>query len=68
MGPIRKWITENERNGPAENWDKNQILPVKFVDFLEALKSVKSSVGPTEIVRYKEWNSTFGTFQIQDQD
>ena len=68
MGPIREWITKNEGIDVAEKWDENQIRPVKLVDFLAALKSVKSSVGPTEIVRYKDWNSVFGTFQIPDHD
>jgi SpoVK/Ycf46/Vps4 family AAA+-type ATPase len=67
MGPIRDLITNNPEV-EADQWDQANIRQVDLRDFEMALKNVKSSVGPEEIVRYKEWNKTFGSFDIVDQD
>ena len=65
MGPIRDMISLNAEEN-AENWDEKQIRKVVKDDFIKALKNVKSSVSPSEIVRYREWNTVFGSFDIKD--
>jgi SpoVK/Ycf46/Vps4 family AAA+-type ATPase len=67
MGPIREMIAKNSQI-EADQWDEKNIREVNLEDFTLALKNVKSSVGPEEIVRYKEWNKTFGSFDIIDKD
>lgn len=67
MGPIRDMISENA-GLDADLWDQSKIRPVDLRDFEMAIKNVKSSVGAQEIVRYKEWNKTFGSFDIVDPD
>jgi SpoVK/Ycf46/Vps4 family AAA+-type ATPase len=52
----------------AENWNENNIRQVILKDFELALKNVKTSVSPEEIVRYKEWNAIFGSFDIKDEE
>ena len=67
MGPIRDMISLNAEEN-AENWDEKQIRKVVKDDFIKALKNVKSSVSPSEIVRYREWNTVFGSFDIKDEE
>jgi SpoVK/Ycf46/Vps4 family AAA+-type ATPase len=67
MGPIRDMILSNS-NIEADQWDESKIRDVHLKDFVKALKNVKSSVSPDEIIRYKEWNKTFGSFDIVDKD
>ena len=45
----------------CQDWDSNQMRKVNMQDFYKALKGIKSSVIPDEIIRYKT-RSTFGLF------
>ena len=67
MGPIRDMIACNAQTS-ADQWDESKIRQVNFQDFVAAMKNVKTSVSPEEIVRYKECNKTFGSFDIPETD
>jgi len=36
-------------------------LPAKMIDFLEVLKKVSPSVSKTDLVKYEQWMSEFGS-------
>ncbi|KPP61601.1 hypothetical protein Z043_120280 [Scleropages formosus] len=38
----------------------DQVRPILYADFQEALKTVRPSVSPKDLELYEEWNKTFG--------
>lgn len=38
----------------------DQVRPILYSDFLEALKTVRPSVSPKDLELYEDWNRTFG--------
>ena len=43
---------------------KDDVPPIRLVDFKNALKHVKSSVSPNDLKLYLEWNKTYGCGSI----
>lgn len=56
MGPVRSISITDMRNVAAEN-----VRPVNFNDFHDALKCVRASVSPNDLEQYVKWNKTFGS-------
>lgn len=56
LGPIRDMSF-----GDIENISADQVRPISFVDFQEALQNVKPSVSDKDLDIYIEWNNTFGS-------
>ncbi|XP_064193555.1 fidgetin-like protein 1 [Anguilla rostrata] len=55
LGPIRSiQIADIATISPE------QVRPMLYSDFQEALKTVRPSVSPKDLELYKEWNQTFG--------
>lgn len=47
------------------DWERLSITdlrPLQKKDFKEALRRIRPSVAPTELIRYEEWNRVFGSF------
>ncbi|CAI9728748.1 fidgetin 1 [Octopus vulgaris] len=56
LGPIRSLSF-----GDIENISADQVRPIQFSDFEDALIHVKASVSPKDLEGYIVWNSTFGS-------
>ncbi|XP_052814845.1 fidgetin-like protein 1 [Mya arenaria] len=56
LGPIRDMSF-----GDIENISADQVRPITFVDFEEALQNVRPSVSDRDLDVYLEWNKTFGS-------
>ncbi|XP_052427809.1 fidgetin-like protein 1 isoform X1 [Carassius gibelio] len=55
LGPIRSICLNDIATISAE-----QVRPILFSDFQEALKTVRPSVSSKDLELYEEWNKTFG--------
>ncbi|XP_036395645.1 fidgetin-like protein 1 [Megalops cyprinoides] len=55
LGPIRSIQVADIATISPE-----QVRPILYTDFLEALKTVRPSVSPKDLQLYEEWNKTFG--------
>ncbi|KAJ8353613.1 hypothetical protein SKAU_G00211800 [Synaphobranchus kaupii] len=55
LGPIRSIQIADIATISAE-----QVRPILYSDFQEALKTVRPSVSPKDLELYEEWNKTFG--------
>ncbi|KAL7877694.1 hypothetical protein SRHO_G00043370 [Serrasalmus rhombeus] len=55
LGPIRS-IQLND----IATITPEQVRPILYCDFQEALKTVRPSVSPKDLELYEEWNKTFG--------
>lgn len=55
MGPIRSIRFED-----LQSIDVKDVRLVNFVDFTNALKRVRASVSPNDLVQYEKWDSTYG--------
>ena len=66
MIPVRDLIKKCGKK--SEDWKKDEMRPVVLNDFLEALMTVKTSVNPSEIVRYKIWNDEFGFSKFTEEE
>lgn len=55
MGPVRSIPFTQMQNISAEN-----VRPVNFNDFNDALKRVRASVSPDDLQQYIKWNNTYG--------
>lgn len=58
LGPIR-----SIKN--IKTIDLNQVRPIIFKDFTDAMNQVKASVSQDDLQAYYKWNSTFGSVAIQ---
>lgn len=56
MGPIRSISLNDMKNVAIEN-----VRPVNFNDFNNALQSVRASVSPNDLQQYVVWNNTYGS-------
>ncbi|GAB1599478.1 spastin-like, partial, partial [Argonauta hians] len=56
LGPIRSLSF-----GDIENISADQVRPIQFCDFEDALFHVKASVSPKDLEGYIVWNRMFGT-------
>lgn len=66
MGPIRDLMgVVGIQN--CQDWNIEEIRPLKINDLMNSLQRVKTSVSPDEIVRYKIWNQQFGLFDIAEE-
>ncbi|XP_059167136.1 fidgetin-like protein 1 isoform X2 [Physella acuta] len=57
LGPIRSIPIEE-----METITPDQVRPILFRDFEEALCQVRASVSPKDLELYTEWSKTFGSF------
>jgi len=48
--------------------DKNELPPIAFQDFLNAVQRVKATVSENDLVVYKKWNQQFGAVKCYDED
>ncbi|XP_068597633.1 fidgetin-like protein 1 [Brachionichthys hirsutus] len=55
LGPIR-----SIQLGDISNITADQVRPILYKDFQEALKTVRPSVSSKDLELYEEWNKTFG--------
>ncbi|XP_068183945.1 fidgetin-like protein 1 [Antennarius striatus] len=55
LGPIR-----SIHMGDISNISADQVRPILYCDFQEALKTVRPSVSSKDLELYEEWNKTFG--------
>lgn len=55
LGPIR-----SIRFGDITTVTTEQVRPIVFSDFQEALNSVRPSVSPADLQLFEQWNETFG--------
>ena len=56
MMPIRTLSMEQ-----METIDANDVRPVGFVDFQEALKVIRPSVSSDDLTMYTDWDKTYGS-------
>ena len=66
MIPVRDLIKKCGKK--SEDWKKDEMRPANINDFLQALETVKTSVNPSEIVRYKIWNDEFGFSKFTEEE
>jgi SpoVK/Ycf46/Vps4 family AAA+-type ATPase len=59
MGPIRQLGTR------ALEVDVNDIPPISFKHFRQALRGMRPSVSPQDLVHYVEWDRLYGTKRTQ---
>jgi fidgetin-like protein 1 len=50
------------------NVDVSQIRPLNLEDFREALKNVKATVNQNDLRKFMEWNDSYGSFPIREED
>lgn len=63
MGPIR------QLGARALEVDVADVPPISYKHFRQALKGMKPSVSPADLVQYIEWDKTFGSKRaVQDED
>ncbi|XP_056290812.1 fidgetin-like protein 1 [Pseudoliparis swirei] len=55
LGPIR-----SIRLGDIATIAAEQVRPILYEDFQEALKAVRPTVSPKDLELYEDWNNTFG--------
>jgi hypothetical protein len=55
MYPLRDLISKHGSEN-CEDWQKTDLRPVIFKDLVLAIKTIRSSVGEDEIIRYIKWN------------
>lgn len=48
--------------------DLNEIPPISYKHFRKALRSVRPSVAPADLVHYLEWDKIYGTKRVEDVD
>jgi len=65
MGPIRE-IAATKR-GNIMHVDPQDLPPVSLRHFQHAFENVLSSVSPTDLERYIEWNNLYGSFRKYDE-
>lgn len=59
MGPIR------DLGAHALEVDSNEIPPISFKHFRQALRGMKPSVAPSDLVQYEEWDNMYGSRRAQ---
>ncbi|XP_021297272.1 spastin-like [Herrania umbratica] len=64
MGPIREAIKEANNGKGICELKPEDLRPVSFKDFKNALKEVRPSVSKQELVAYVEWNAKFGSMLV----
>jgi fidgetin-like protein 1 len=62
MGPIR------QLGSRALEVEVSDIPPISFKHFRQALRSVRPSVSPSDLVQYIEWDKTYGSRRADDED
>jgi SpoVK/Ycf46/Vps4 family AAA+-type ATPase len=55
MGPIR------ELGAQALEIDANDVPPISYKHFRQALRGMMPSVAPSDLVQYQEWDKTYGS-------
>ncbi|KAF0700383.1 Aste57867_9088 [Aphanomyces stellatus] len=61
MGPIRNCLD-------IRTMDAELVRPINRDDFNDALRGTRSSVSVKDLEFYMEWNSEFGSYQIENTD
>lgn len=56
MGPVRSISFTDMKSVSAEN-----VRPVTFTDFLDAMKCVRASVSQDDLQQYVDWNNKYGS-------
>ncbi|KAF9439232.1 hypothetical protein BGZ76_008599 [Entomortierella beljakovae] len=54
LGPLRS-LGETLLDTPAD-----QVRPIQYQDFIQALNTIRPSVSPQSLQAYKDWNSEYG--------
>ncbi|RNF06365.1 putative katanin-like protein, putative,serine peptidase, Clan SJ, family S16 [Trypanosoma rangeli] len=62
MGPLRE-VTMR-----LTDVSLSELRPIQRKDFVQALRRIRPSVGASEVRRYVEWNTQFGSFASQGED
>jgi SpoVK/Ycf46/Vps4 family AAA+-type ATPase len=63
LGPIRCLI----KSGVSiETVDADQVRPISFEDFEEALQNVRPSVSESDLNHYLDWNEAFGSIRTRE--
>jgi fidgetin-like protein 1 len=57
LGPVR------DLGSAIGTIDASKVRPISLTDFRNAAKSVRASVADADLVGYKEWTATFGSFE-----
>jgi SpoVK/Ycf46/Vps4 family AAA+-type ATPase len=60
MGPVREVAMQQ---GNLHKIDASDVPPIVRRHFDDAFECVMPSVSPSDLQRYIEWNSTFGSFR-----
>ena len=53
-------VTDNCLGPKVVKIQENKIRPLRKVDFLQALKTIRPSVCEEQLSKYLEWNNRFG--------
>lgn len=62
MGPLREKMLQAKRQGrEVGTVSKAEFRPISVDDLRAALRTIKSSVAPSEITHYLEWDKQFGS-------
>lgn len=59
MGPIRSIRLEDMQTIAV-----NDVRPLNFSDFTNALKRVRASVSKDDLIQYEKWDSTYGLSDV----
>lgn len=59
LGPVRDILFED-----IETVTLDQVRPIIYDDFKQALKQVRASVDTSDMDSYLKWNSKFGSWDI----
>ncbi len=59
LGPIRSMSF-----GDIENISADQVRPITFQDFDDALKQVRASVSEKDLDLYLDWNKQYGSWGL----
>jgi SpoVK/Ycf46/Vps4 family AAA+-type ATPase len=61
MGPIRE--IAQQRRGNLKHIATRDVPPITVAHFLAAFESVMPSVSPSDLQRYIDWNTTYGSYR-----
>jgi hypothetical protein len=59
LGPIRSL-----QNVSITSISVDQVRPINFQDFVDAMQQVRASVSQDDLDQYIKWNGTFGSVPI----
>jgi SpoVK/Ycf46/Vps4 family AAA+-type ATPase len=64
MGPLRELM--EQASGRLSTVSRQNLPPISGEHFRKALSAVRPSVSQQDLQRYIDWNSSFGSYRIEE--